>query len=142
LADYHRALRYEPDNSAVLLEIAELHRQLNDPDRSLANLQCLSDNYPPGEEPQQVLYLTGLAYMALGRHGDAIEALAAARDRGPASSDILCRLALAQWSDGRHAEARETAQLAARLSPGHRASLALLEQMRLARDTSTEPATR
>ena len=67
LADYLRALSYAPNDRAILQEIAELHRQLNQPERALQTLQTLADTYSPGEEPGQVLYLTGLAYVALGR---------------------------------------------------------------------------
>jgi tetratricopeptide (TPR) repeat protein len=132
LADYQRALGYQPDDREALLDVAEIYRRLNEPARALASLQSLSDGYPPGEEPPQVLYLMGLAYGALGRTGDAIESLSAARDRGPSSPELLFRLAEAQWSAGRLAEAQQNASLALSLAPGHVGSLALLKRMRLA----------
>ncbi len=78
LADFHRALGYAPDNRQVLLEIAELYRELNQPQRALATLHSLADTYSPGEEPQEVLHLMGLAYAALGRHEDAVATRVAA----------------------------------------------------------------
>ena len=81
LADYHRALGYAPDDRQVLLEVAELYRELNRPQLALATLHSLADTYPSGEEPQQVLHMTGLAYRALGRHEDAETSLAAAASR-------------------------------------------------------------
>ena len=38
---------------------------MNHPERALETLQSLADCYTPAEEPQQVLYLSGLAYLAL-----------------------------------------------------------------------------
>jgi len=64
LADFHRALGYAPGDRQILLEVAELYRQLSWPQRALATLHSLADTYSPGEEPQQVLYLMGLAYTA------------------------------------------------------------------------------
>ncbi len=81
LADYHRALGYAPDDRQVLLDVAELYRELNRPQLALATLHSLADTYPSGEEPQQVLHLAGLAYRALGRHEDAAANLAAAAGR-------------------------------------------------------------
>lgn len=129
LADCHRALGYAPDDRGVLLELAELYRELGQPQRALASLQSLADTYPPGEEPQQVLFLTGLAYNALGRDGDAIEYLAAARDRGAASPEILYRLAESQWRAGHRVEASLAARQALAVEPGHAASLALLQHI-------------
>lgn len=139
LADYHRALGYDPDNRQVLLEIAELYRQLGEPRRALANLQSLIETHPPGEEPQQVLYLAGLAYAALGRHGDAADSLAAARDRGRPSREILLRLAEAQLLAGRRALARSSAQQALALDPEHAASRALVATIDLAGDSAGGP---
>ena len=50
----------------MLREVAELYRQLNQPERALQTLQLLAETYSPGEEPADCLYLTGLAYVALG----------------------------------------------------------------------------
>ena len=66
LADYLRALGYTPNDRAMLREVAELYRQLNQPERALQTLQNLTETYSPGEEPADCLYLTGLAYVALG----------------------------------------------------------------------------
>ena len=78
LADYLRALGYSPNDRTILLAIAELHRELNQPDWALHTLQTLADTYSPGEEPGQVLFLMGMAYNALGRQDDSVESLKAA----------------------------------------------------------------
>jgi tetratricopeptide (TPR) repeat protein len=129
LADLHRALDFDPSDADVLLEVAELYRHLNEPQRALATLQHLSDLYPPGEESPQVLYLTGLAYSALARHEQAVEALAAAVARGKPSAEMLCRLAEAELHAGRREAAGRTLRQALATNAGHGPSLALLEHV-------------
>jgi tetratricopeptide (TPR) repeat protein len=132
LIDWHRALDYAPDDRSVLTDLAELHRQLNQPQRALQTLQSLADTYPPGEEPQQVLYLVGMAYMALDRYQDAVENLSAAAVRDKPSPELLYCLGEAQLSCGRPAEAASAAQYALALQPNHRPSQELLGRIELA----------
>jgi tetratricopeptide (TPR) repeat protein len=132
LTDYLRALSYAPNDRAILLEIAELHRQLNQPERALQTLQCLADTYPSGEEPGNVLYLTGLAYMALGRNDDGVESLAAAVKRDRPTGEMFCRLGEAQLLAGRPAEAAEAARQALALQPQNQASRELLDRIEVA----------
>jgi tetratricopeptide (TPR) repeat protein len=129
LADYQRALACEPGNREVLLAIAEIYRQVNQPQRAVVTLQSLIDTYPIGEEPQQPLYLAGLAYSALGRHDDAARSLQLAAVRGPATPEILYRLAEAQLNAGREQLARQTAEQALALEPRHGPTLALLDRL-------------
>ena len=97
LADCHRALDYGPFDQHVLLDVAELYRQMNQPQRALETLQNLADTYTtPAEEPQQVLYLMGLAYVALHRYDDGVQSLAAAAARERPTPEILYQLAQAQ----------------------------------------------
>jgi len=139
LADCHRALRYAPDDRRILLEVAELYRQLNQPDRALQTLQTVADTYSPGEESPEVLHLTGMAYMALGRYDEAVESLAAAATRGKPSTDIFYRLGEAQWLAGRADEAAATAQQALALMPSHQPSRDLLGRIELARQPQQPP---
>ena len=132
LADYLRALSYAPNDRAILQEIAELHRQLNQPERALQTLQTLADTYSPGEEPGQVLYLTGLAYMALGRYDEGRESLLAAVARGKPTAEMFCRLGEAELLAGHPAEAADAARRALALQPQHQPSRDLLERIELA----------
>lgn len=132
LADFHRALGLEPDHRECMSEIADVYARLRRPQQSLAMLQTLCDTYPPGEEPQDVLHRTGLAYVAIERPADAVEFLTAARDRGPPSPELLYHLADAELKAGRRDDARIAAQQALQMAPGHAGSLALLERIDLA----------
>ena len=133
LADYLRALGYAPGDSKILLEVAELYRQLDQPERALQTLQVLADSYAPGEEPQQVLYLTGLAYTALGRPGDAVDSFSAALIRDKPTPEILYRLGEAELLAGRQDEALNVVQQALAIDPQHQPSRELLNRIVLAR---------
>ncbi len=135
LAAYLHALGLDPQNRNILFEVAELYRELNQPDRALQTLQTLAESYTPGEEPQNVLYLTGAAYQALGRYDDAVEKMQAAVARGKPNSDLLCRLAEGEFLAGRFREAAAAAGQALTLQPRHRASLELLERIEVAQQT-------
>ena len=132
LTSYLRALRYAPKDRAILLQVAELYRRENRPERALQTLQCLAETYSPGEEPSHVEHLLGQAYVALGRYDDAVESLSLAVTRGAPTAEMYCRLGEAQLLAGSVTEAAATAQHALALEPQHQASRALLERIRLA----------
>ena len=94
------ALGYTPNDRAMLREVAELYRQLNQPDRALQTLQSLAETYSPGEEPADCLYLTGLAYVAVGRYDDGVESLSAAVTRGKPTAEMYCQLGQAELLAG------------------------------------------
>jgi tetratricopeptide (TPR) repeat protein len=133
LADYLRALGYAPGDNKILLEVAELYRQLNQPERALQTLQVLADSYAPGEEPQQVLYLTGLAHSALGRHTDAVKSFSAAVMRDKPTPEILCRLGEAELLAGHPDQAAGAVQQALDLDPQHQPSRELQNRIELVR---------
>ncbi|MDX1961966.1 MAG: tetratricopeptide repeat protein [Pirellulales bacterium] len=82
-ADYERALQLSPRNPTLLLELADVHRQLNRPLRALAVLGTLRETYPPGEETSELLTREAAAYAALDRLPDAILAQRQAVERQP-----------------------------------------------------------
>ena len=135
LSDDLRALGLAPNDRAILWEIADLHRQLNQPQRALQSLQTLADTYSPGEEPGEVHYHMGLAYMALGRYDDGVESFNAgiAVARAEPTAEMYCRLGEAQWLAGRPTAAVEAAQKALALQPRHPSSRALIERIEVAR---------
>jgi tetratricopeptide (TPR) repeat protein len=132
LTDYLRALSYAQGNRAMLLEIAELHRQLNQPERALQTLQTLADTYPPSEEPGQVLYLMGLAHVACGRYEDGVDSLTVAVARGNATPEVFCSLGEAELLAGRPRQAADAARQALALQPQHQPSRELLDRVQLA----------
>lgn len=132
LADLHRALACEAPRGEVLVEVAELYRQLGEPQRALMSLQSVAETYPPGSEPPQVLYLSGLAYSALGRHDDALLAYRGASQRGGADAELSYRIAETYWLSQQPDGARQAVAEALRLNPQHVPSQQLLERIELA----------
>jgi tetratricopeptide (TPR) repeat protein len=138
LADLNRALQYQHDDKRALFLVAELYRRQGRPDRALSNLEALRDCYAPGEEPQQILLLEGLAFAALHRFDDAAEVYTVALNRDPQSLELRDRLAEAQLLGGRPREAASTVYQALTLDPNHGPSRALAARIDLAiRPTET-----
>ena len=137
LADFQRALSYEPRRADWLLEVAELYRRMNRPQQALANLQALADLYPPGEEPAKVMYLLGLAYSAIDRYDEAIDAYALAIARGGPRAGVLFHQADAMWRAGRATDAKAALREALVLEPRHEPSRTLLAKIEQA-----DPASR
>jgi tetratricopeptide (TPR) repeat protein len=132
LAFYQRSLGYTPDDQQVAILVAETYRQLNQPERALTTLQSIAERYPSGEEPQQVLFLQGLALTALGRYDDAVGHLTKAARRERPNAEILCRLAEAELLAGHLPQAQSSVQEALAMDPNHAASRALSQRMTVA----------
>ena len=128
LADYHRALSCQGDDRSVQWELAETYRELNQPEKCLATLHVLADSYPPGDEPQSVLYAEGKALLALGRPDDAVESFAMAAARDKPTADVLYGLAESQLLAGRTTEAIAAAKQAIEIDPSHQPSRRLLDR--------------
>jgi tetratricopeptide (TPR) repeat protein len=133
LADYHRALGLAPDDSEIIMEVAELYTEMGRPQQCLAALHKVADTWPPGDEPQRLLCLEGLSYSALGRYDEAVDSLLAAVARDKPTPDILFRLGEAELLAGRHIRAAAAAEQALFIDPGHQPSLGLLDRVRIAR---------
>ena len=129
LADLQQALRYSPHQTDVLLQIAEVQYELGRPQRCLSTLHRLLDIYPPGQEPQQALWLEGLAYGAMDRHEDSITSLVAASQRGSAPADLLFQLATAEQAAGHNASAANTVRRVLAIDASHEPGKLLLAQL-------------
>jgi Tfp pilus assembly protein PilF len=119
LASYHRALSFRPDDARLQLTVAQLYRQLDRPQRTLAVLAALSEQYPAGEEPRDVLVEQGLALRAVGQFAESAECLAGAVKRGPITADLLCQLGEVQLLAGDPTNARLSILAALDRDPAH-----------------------
>jgi tetratricopeptide (TPR) repeat protein len=133
LTSFHRALNYEQPLPDVQLAIARIYAQENRPQRVLATLQSLAATYPAGQVPQEVLVQEGLALRALGRHQDAVTALAAAAQVGNPSAELLCELARTQMLAGDTTAARQTLTSALQRAPQHPLFVALASELNSSR---------
>jgi tetratricopeptide (TPR) repeat protein len=129
----HRAAGYDPANQQTMGETAAVYRSLGQPQRALESMQSLAETYSPGDEPQQVLYLTGLDYMARQRYEDAAASFSAALKRDRPTPELLYCLGQAQFRSGQSQAAAASLQQALVLDPQHLLSRQLLGQIEVAR---------
>jgi tetratricopeptide (TPR) repeat protein len=129
LADLQQAFSLAHSDTTTLIEIAQIQYESGKTQQSLTTLHCLLDIYPPGEEPQQALWLEGLAYNSLGRFHEAIESLQAASSRGQPQPELLCQLARAEQMVGDRTAAANTLRQALALDVNHEPSRVLLAQI-------------
>ena len=125
LPDFQQALRYQPNDQKLLLELAELHRRMNRPERALATLGSLRETYPAGEEPPQLLVLEADAFAALKRWPESIRVRTQLAQKMPTPQNWQL-LAAAQESAGQTAAAQASvaeAQRLAALGPAARETL-------------------
>jgi tetratricopeptide (TPR) repeat protein len=132
LADLHRAAGYDPGDRQVISETAAVYRSLGQPQRALESMQSLVETYSPGEEPQQVLYWTGLDYLALRRYDDAAASLTTALSRDRPTAELLFSLGQAQYGCGRTEYASAALQQALAIDPQHARSRQLLAEIQVA----------
>ena len=129
LADLHRALGYAPSANDVLLDIATIYYRRGEPERCLTTIHHVFDLHPPGEEPQQALFLEGVALSELGRFTDAAHSLYAAARRGPPRTDVLYHLAEAEFRSGRSHAALSAARSALATDARHEPTISLLAKL-------------
>jgi len=137
LADLHRAAGCDPSDRRVIGETAAIYRSLGQPQRALESMQSLVETYSPGEEPQQVLYLTGLDYMALQRYDDAVMSLTAASSRDRPTPELFYSLGEAHYRSGRSQAAAAALQQALVIDPQHAPSRQLLNEIQVAQQGGT-----
>ena len=125
LAGYHRALSLQPDYPDVQIEVAEIYQQMERPQRSLTMLARLQEGYPPGQVPQRVLQLQGLALKSLARYDDAIERFVQAGRQGTMTADLFYQLAESHWLAGDRGNAQLAVTEALSLAPQHPGGLRL-----------------
>jgi tetratricopeptide (TPR) repeat protein len=138
----HRALAHAPGDRQLLERMAELYRQLGRPRGALVVLQRLADGYQPGEEPSHLLYLQGVALEALGRYDDALHQLRLARDRAPATPELLCLLAELELRAGDIAAARRAAAEAQQMGSDRQLTGPLLARLQAVEDRTYPQRTR
>jgi len=126
LQSYHRALICQPNNPAVQLEIAELYRELQRPQRALATLDRMGDAQAGANVSARAWLLRGQALADLGQRKDAQHCLNMAAGKA-SDSDItlLVQLAQSQFDAGELAEARICLGRVLQQDPGNAEALAI-----------------
>jgi tetratricopeptide (TPR) repeat protein len=119
LADLHRALTYDPRNTAILHELARTYLATGEPDRAMANLHSVLDQHAPGDEPSQLLFEMGLAYAGMHRFDEAVDSYRHALERDQGNPEFLYYLSEAEMARGQTGEARIALEQAAARDPGN-----------------------
>lgn len=117
LADFQRALGYQPKNSEVHLHIAETYQKMNQPMRALATVEKLLSHFPADQQPEKVLIAKCDALMNLEHYQSAINVLQVATQKADASVDVFVQLGKAQLLAGQTSQARMTLNRAKILFP-------------------------
>ncbi|MDR1384087.1 MAG: hypothetical protein LBJ67_09615 [Planctomycetaceae bacterium] len=125
LADYHKAISLDPKNAGLLSELATLQTANRQPERALATWHSVGRLYPPEQEPPQVVFGCGDAYMAMQQYPLACDQYEIAYRRWPENIDSYCRLAEAKLACGMIREAEFIAQRALELAPNNQECLAV-----------------
>lgn len=128
LAVYHRALSLQPHYPEVQVAVADLYHHSNRPQRALATLQSLAEQFPPGSVPSDVLYREGLVLKQMGRHQEAADCLAAAAQTTH-SPDVLFELAHARFLAGDLSNASLAVNGVLQMDPANSAALQLRSEL-------------
>lgn len=129
LAAYHRALNYQEHFPHVQLAAAEIYGESGRPQRALATLELLAGQYPPGQEPAEVQFATGLALKSLGRFDEAADSLAEAAKQGEPTAYLLLHLSEAHLLSGDLGSAGLAINEALAREPNHAGARQLHEQI-------------
>jgi len=129
LAAYHRVLSYHPHYPEVQVALAEIYSQSHKPQRALATLQSLADQFPPGNVPSDVLFRQGLVLRQLNRNQDAAECLAAAANQGQPTAEMLFELAQTRMLAGDTTAANLALNAALQIDPRHTPSLQMQNEL-------------
>ena len=129
LASYHRALSLQEHYPEVQFALTEIYTQQGRPQRAMATLQSLEDDFPPGQIPSNVLYREGLVLRQLGRYQDAAKALTLASEKAEPSAEMLNELARTQMLAGDPASATLANAAALAKDPNHAPSQQLKAEL-------------
>jgi tetratricopeptide (TPR) repeat protein len=137
LADFHHSLRYNEHQPRLQLAMAQIYRRQNRPQRALATLDTLADQFPAGDVPLDVVAQQGLTLKQLGRFQDAAEMLAQACRSASPSADLLYQLAEAQHLAGDASGAGASLDLLLAQNPQHPAGAKLRSDLTRRQQTMT-----
>ena len=115
LTCFFRSLSLDRDNTETRIQIAQIYRARNQPQRALAILGAAGGGAGGSMTPRHD-FLRGLVLRELSRPQDAAVALARAREGGLTSPELLFHLADAQLAAGDVSQARLSAEEALAMS--------------------------
>ncbi len=138
IADFQRALGYDPRDRETLSLLAEAYRRRGEPQRALTVLHAWNNTYAPGEQPPKVDYLMGVTYKEIGCHEQALTCLTAAVSRSNPPPEWLYQLAEVRMLNGSPTGALDAARHALAINPNHQPSRELYNRLDQAQRSAAE----
>ena len=139
LAEYFRALEYEPNHAVASRCIAAIQLTRNQPEQALSRLDRVLEMVADDGEAR---FLHGRAQMALGHTDAAIADFTNAIRLLPGHPELHYHLALALEADHKPADALRAVQEALRISPTFRLAQTLSNRLSLAMAPVGTPRTK
>lgn len=129
LADYQRALGYDPRLHSVQMLAVEIYLAMGRPTRALSTIEQLLSDYPPDRQPESALVAKAIALMELKQTGSAVNVLTEVCRRDDASAEAFVRLSQAQLERGQFEQAQLTLNRARQKYPETTTVVELIETL-------------
>lgn len=108
LADFQKSLGYDPDSTAVQMQIIDTYQLMGQHMQVLSAVEHALKSHPADRQPEEAIVAKSIALINLDQLNPAIDLLETASRREKASSEIFVRLSQAQLLAGQASQARLT----------------------------------
>ena len=108
LADFQKALGYDPELQSAQMLIVETYQKMGQPLRALSAVEQVLNRHPFDEQPEDAIIAKSVALLQLEQVASAIDVLTTASQHANASEEIYVRLGQAQLMAGRLSQAQAT----------------------------------
>lgn len=108
LADFQKALGYEPELTSVQMEIVDTYQKMGQPLMALSAVEHVLSRHSTDQQPEDAIIAKGVALMNLNQFHPAIDLLESASQKEKATSEVFVRLGQAQLMAGQISQARLT----------------------------------
>ena len=124
LSSYFRALTYHEDSPKIKLAIARIHRSQLQPERALAILDSMDNQYS-----DETLFLRGLVLKDLRQYDEAARVFSIVTQNRPGRPEPYFEMANIHFQQGNTVNARLAAEGALRVAPNHDPSRELIYRL-------------
>lgn len=125
LADFQKALGFEPDMLPVQMLVVDTYQAMKEPHRALSAIEQILNKHPSDAIPEQLVVAKSVALMDLNQLRPAIDLLQTASNKKNASSEVFIQLSRAQLQAEQDSDARASLVRGQQAFP----NLALFDQL-------------
>ena len=108
LADFQKALGYDPELEDVQMQIVQIYGKIGQPLRALSAVEQVLSKYPVDNQPESAILAKSVALINLEQLSPAIDLLEEASLKERPTSEVFIRLGQAQLLAGQVSQARLT----------------------------------